>query len=75
MDLNMIVHIKDIRPGKRVAIDKESDGYRIMIQEHKSICSQYINDADKDGWRVCLETFEYTEDEAIRKMELLAKRY
>ena len=71
----MIISTKEIRKGKRVIIDQLHDGFHIRVQEHESICGGYVEDADKDGWRDCLISFEYTREAAKKEMESLANRY
>ena len=70
----MIIAKKDIRTGERVVIDKVRDGFYIKLQEHESICGGYIDDADKDEWRDCLWSFEYTFEAAEKEMNRLFER-
>ena len=65
----MIIKVNYIRNGIRVVIEKEKDGFRIRSQEHKSICGGYIEDADNDGWRDCMVSFEYDIENAGKETE------
>lgn len=56
-----ILRIAEIRPGKRVIIEKAPEGFRIRTQEHRSIIGQYAT-TDADGWRDCVISFEATID-------------
>lgn len=70
----MIIEKKDIRTGERVVITRAHDGYYIRLQEHESICGGYIDDADKDGWRDCLWSFEYSLEEAEKEMNRIYEK-
>lgn len=71
----MIIKVKDICTGKRVVIDQQFDGFHIRVQEHESVCGGYIEDADKEGWRDCLISFEYTIEKAEKEIERLSCRF
>ena len=71
----MIVREKNVANGKRVIVEKACDGFFISMQEHESICGGFCEDANKDGWRKCLTSFEYTLEAAEKEMERLASRF
>ena len=70
-----IAKVAEIRPGKRIVIEREPHGFRIRTQEHRNICGGYVSDANKEGWRDCLVSFELTMEQAITEANRRLRTY
>lgn len=70
------IKIATIKSGLRVIIKKSGDFFRIMVQEHESICGQYTDSREfsDNGWRTCQYTGRSTIEEAEEEFNRMAEQ-
>jgi len=71
-----IIKVSTIKPGLRVIIRNTGDFFRVMVQEHKSICSPYTDSREfsDNGWRTSQYTGRSTVNEAEEEFDRMVEQ-